>query len=81
MINFLYASLRPLNIAKKPIFKCKDLIGSPDYLLTYVNYVVPLDVKSGRKRSDHILQMKYLLVGLKLRKDLFITFPSRKLLE
>ncbi|BFH74719.1 CRISPR-associated protein Cas4 [Sulfurisphaera javensis] len=67
VVNFLYATLKPLNIVKKPIFKYKDLVGSPDYLLTFINYVVPLDVKSGRKRNDHILQMKYYLYLLDLK--------------
>lgn len=61
VINFLYATLKPLNIVSKPIFRYKDLVGSPDYVLTYPNYAIPIDVKSGRKRNDHKLQIKYYL--------------------
>lgn len=61
VMNFLYATLKPLNVVGKPIFRYGDLIGSPDYVLIYPNHWVPLDVKSGRKRYDHKLQMKYYL--------------------
>jgi len=60
-INFLYGVLKPLNIVRNPVFRHKDLVGSPDLVLIYPNYWVPLDIKSGRKRYDHKLQMKFYL--------------------
>ncbi|AWS00430.1 CRISPR-associated protein Cas4 [Metallosphaera hakonensis] len=67
VINFLYGTLKPLNIVRGPIFRYKNLVGSPDYVLFFPNFVSPLDLKQGRERRDHVLQILFYLYVMELK--------------
>ncbi|MFP3203326.1 MAG: CRISPR-associated protein Cas4 [Sulfolobus sp.] len=66
-VNFLYGVLKPLNIVAKPIFRYNDLVGSPDYVLFFSNYVTPLDVKQGKERIDHVMQILFYLYIMEMK--------------
>jgi CRISPR-associated exonuclease Cas4 len=86
VINFLYGILKPLNIVKKPTFTFKDLVGSPDYVLTFLNHWSPLDIKAGSKRYDHKLQIKYYMYlmdlnGINVKEGLLYYTSSHEVVK
>jgi|BEDMetMinimDraft_2_1075160.scaffolds.fasta_scaffold22818_1 CRISPR-associated exonuclease Cas4 len=60
VVNFLFPMLKAKEIIKKPIYKYKDLVGSPDFVLKFSYHYSPLDVKNtDRVGMDHKAQVLY----------------------
>jgi CRISPR-associated exonuclease Cas4 len=60
IINFLYPTLKPIKVIKKPVLNYKDLSGIPDFILEFQTHNSPLEIKATRlKTRDHKVQLVY----------------------
>jgi len=85
IINFLYPSLKPISILKKPYLFSKKYgaSGIPDFVLKFSSFWSPLDVKnSPYERRDHKLQVLFYSFLLEENgrnvKEGFLYYPKRK---
>ncbi|BFI75727.1 CRISPR-associated protein Cas4 [Sulfurisphaera ohwakuensis] len=84
-VTFLFTKYK--EIIRKPVYRWKDLVGSPDFVLHAYNYYTPLDVKAGRvPRLDHkyqILFYSYIMdrLGMTVKEAMLYYVYGKKLIR
>ncbi|MEM1627578.1 MAG: CRISPR-associated protein Cas4 [Sulfolobaceae archaeon] len=86
VMNFLYPTLRPKRVIRKPILRYRDLSGEPDYILEFPAHYSPLEIKATRLRTrDHKVQLAYYMYLMEMNgmsvKMGFIYYVNHRLLQ
>ncbi|ARM74584.1 CRISPR-associated protein Cas4 [Acidianus manzaensis] len=85
--NFLFGVLKAKELIRKPVYKYKDLVGSPDFVLGFSYYYSPLDVKyTNQVHMDHKAQVLFYAfimekLGFNVKQAILYYIPVKKLVK
>ncbi|BDC18755.1 CRISPR-associated protein Cas4 [Acidianus sp. HS-5] len=84
-VGFLLTKYK--EVIRKPIYRWRNLVGSPDFVLHAYNYYTPLDVKAGYSTTlDHKYQVLFYAfimekLGMNVKEALLYYVRKKKLVK